>query len=170
MLKHTWKFSKRLNGLWGHNVYCPEEMGCPKHVVYTVVVPWFGWFFFLVFHQLFYCREWNNWYNHTGNDGEHCLTSYSAFFLNYLNLHSQSWDTQRITSSFFWMVPKWLTIYLANYVVNQWPTAFSLISNPSAFEVLYLVKYFGGFKYFIFHDIKNWLKNAVTLLLLGHSH
>jgi hypothetical protein len=61
------------------------------------------------------------------------------------------------------MVPKWLTIYLANYVINQWPTAFGPISNPSAFKVLYLVKYFGGFKYFISHDIKNWFKNTVTL-------
>ena len=47
----------------------------------------------------------------------------------------------------FWMVPKWLTIYLANYVINQWPTTFGPISNPLVFEVLYLVKYFGGFKY-----------------------
>ena len=61
------------------------------------------------------------------------------------------------------MVPKWLTNYLANYVINQWSTAFSPISNPSVFEVLYLVKYFGGFKYFISHDIKNRFKNMVTL-------
>ena len=60
------------------------------------------------------------------------------------------------------MVPKWLTSYLANYVINQWSTAFGPI-NPSVFEVLYLVKYFGGFKYFISHDIKNRFKNAVTL-------
>ena len=62
------------------------------------------------------------------------------------------------------MVPKWLTSYLANYVTNQWSNAFSPISNPSVFEVLYLVKYFGGFKYFISHDIKNRFKNAVTLI------
>ena len=68
------------------------------------------------------------------------------------------------------MVPKWLTIYLANYVINQWPTAFGAISNPSVFEVLYLVKYFGGFEYFIFYNIKNRFKNVVTLLVLGHSH
>ena len=61
------------------------------------------------------------------------------------------------------MVPKWLTSYLANYVINQWSTAFGPISNPSVVEVLYLVKYFGGFKYFTSHDIKNWFKNAVTL-------
>ena len=62
------------------------------------------------------------------------------------------------------MVPKWLTSYLANYVINQWSTAFGPISNPSVFEVLYLVKYLGGFKYFISHDIKNRFKNAVTLM------
>ena len=52
-----------------------------------------------------------------------------------------------------------------NYVINQWPTAFGPISNPSVFEVLYLVKYFGGFKYFIPHNIKNRFKNAVTLII-----
>jgi len=61
------------------------------------------------------------------------------------------------------MVPTWLTIYLTNYVINQWPTAYSPISNPSVFEVLYLLKYFGGFGYFISHNIKNQFKNAVTL-------
>ena len=65
------------------------------------------------------------------------------------------------------MVPTWLTIYLTNYVINQWPTAFGPISNPSVFEVLYLLKYFGGFGYFISHDIKNRFKNAVTLVLFG---
>ena len=55
----------------------------------------------------------------------------------------------------FWMVPKWLTSYFANYVINQWSSAFGPISNPSVFEVLYPDKYFGGFKYFISHDIKN---------------
>ena len=54
----------------------------------------------------------------------------------------------------FGMVPKWLTIYLANYVINQWPTGFGPISIPLVFKVLYLVKYFCGFKYFISHDIK----------------
>ena len=49
------------------------------------------------------------------------------------------------------MVPKWLTIYL---VINQWPTAFGPIGNPSVFEVLYHVKYFGSFKHFISYDIK----------------
>jgi hypothetical protein len=38
----------------------------------------------------------------------------------------------------------------------------------SVFEVLYLVKYFGGFKYFISHDIKNRFKNAVTLVIPTH--
>ena len=47
------------------------------------------------------------------------------------------------------MVPTWFTIYLTNYVINQWPTAFGPISNPSVFEVLYLLKYFGSFMYFI---------------------
>ena len=61
------------------------------------------------------------------------------------------------------MVPKWLTGYLADYVINQWSTAFGPMSNPSVFEVLYLDKYFCGFKYFISHDIKNRFKNAVTL-------
>ena len=63
------------------------------------------------------------------------------------------------------MVPKWLTRYFANYVINKWSNAFGPISNPSVFEVLYLVKYFGGFQYFISRDIKNRFKNAVTLLL-----
>ena len=63
----------------------------------------------------------------------------------------------------FCMVPKWLTSYLSVYVINQWSTSFGPISNPSVFEVLYLVKYFGGFKHFISHDIKNRFKNAVTL-------
>ena len=53
--------------------------------------------------------------------------------------------------------------YLANYVINQWSSAFGPISNPSVFEVLYLVKYIGGFRYFISHDITNRFKNAVTL-------
>ena len=66
----------------------------------------------------------------------------------------------------FWMVPKWLTSYFANYVINQWSTAFGPISNPSVFEVPYLVKYFGCFKYFISHDIKNRFKNAVTLVVV----
>ena len=70
----------------------------------------------------------------------------------------------RNNKQLFWMVLKWLTIYLANYVINQWPTACGPISNPSAFEVPYLVKYFGGFKYFISHDPKNQFKNVVTLL------
>ena len=61
------------------------------------------------------------------------------------------------------MVPKWLTSYLANYVINQWSTASGPIGNPSGFEVLYLAKYFGGFTYFISHDIKNRFKNTVTL-------
>ena len=61
------------------------------------------------------------------------------------------------------MVPKWLTSYLPNYVINHLSTAFSPISNPSVFEVLYLVKYSGSFKYFISHDIKNRFKNAVRL-------
>ena len=63
----------------------------------------------------------------------------------------------------FWMVPKWLTSYLASYVINQWSTAFGPISNPLVFVVLYLVKYYHGFRYFISHDIKNRFKNTVTL-------
>jgi len=46
---------------------------------------------------------------------------------------------------------------------NKWPIPFSPISDPLVFGELYLVKYFGGFIYFIFHAIKNWLKNAATL-------
>ena len=56
----------------------------------------------------------------------------------------------------FWMVPKWLTIYLANYVINKWPTAFSPISNPLVFEVLYLVVSSIFFPWY-----KNWFKNVV---------
>ena len=63
------------------------------------------------------------------------------------------------------MVPKGLTSYLANYVINQWSTAFGPIGNPSVLEVLYFDKYFDGFKYFTSHDIKNQFKNAVTLPL-----
>ena len=51
-------------------------------------------------------------------------------------------------------------------MINQWSTVFGPISNPSVFEVFYLVKYFGGFKYFISHDIKNRFKKAVTLFIL----
>ena len=47
---------------------------------------------------------------------------------------------------------------VANYVIIQWSTAFITIGNPSNFEVLCLVKYFGGFKYFISHNIKMGLK------------
>ena len=64
----------------------------------------------------------------------------------------------------FCVVPKWLTSYLVIYVINQWSTAFGPVSNPSVFEVLYLVKYSGGFKYFISHNIKSRFKNAVTLM------
>ena len=37
ILKHARKLSKRSDVLWGHNVYCPKEVGCLKHVVYTVI-------------------------------------------------------------------------------------------------------------------------------------
>jgi len=47
---------------------------------------------------------------------------------------------------------------------NQWPNIFRPISNPLAFEVFYLVKYYGGFIYFISHLIKNQLKNTATLM------
>jgi len=46
---------------------------------------------------------------------------------------------------------------------NEWPISFGPISDPPAFGELYLVKYFGGFIYFISHAIKNRLKNAATL-------
>jgi hypothetical protein len=48
-------------------------------------------------------------------------------------------------------------------VDNQWPDIFGPISNL-AFGVFYLVKYYGGFIYFISHAIKNWLKNVATLM------
>jgi hypothetical protein len=48
---------------------------------------------------------------------------------------------------------------------NYLPTPFGPISDPLAFGVLYLVKYYGGFIYFISHTIKNWLKNAATLIV-----
>jgi hypothetical protein len=38
------------------------------------------------------------------------------------------------------------------------------MSDPPAFGVLYLVKYYGGFIYFISHAIKNCLKNVATLV------
>ena len=63
----------------------------------------------------------------------------------------------------FQMVLKWLTSYLTNYVINQWSTAFSPIGNPLVYDVFYLVTYFGGFKLFISHDIKNQFKNMITL-------
>ena len=44
------------------------------------------------------------------------------------------------------------------YVINQWPNPFGPISNPPAFEVVYVIKYFGGFRYFISHDIEISLK------------
>jgi hypothetical protein len=37
------------------------------------------------------------------------------------------------------------------------------VSDPPDFGVFYLVKYYGGFIYFIPHAIKNWLKNVATL-------
>ena len=37
------------------------------------------------------------------------------------------------------------------------------VSDPPDFGVFYLVKYYGGFIYFISHAIKNWLKNVATL-------
>ena len=64
---------------------------------------------------------------------------------------------------FFWMVPKQLMISSMNWMINKWSTAFGSISNPSVFEVIYLVKYFGGFGYFGSHNIKNWFKNVATL-------
>jgi hypothetical protein len=44
------------------------------------------------------------------------------------------------------------------YVINQWPNPFGPISNPPAFGVIYAIKYSGGFRYFISHDIKIGLK------------
>jgi hypothetical protein len=58
---------------------------------------------------------------------------------------------------------KCTTAYLA-YVINQWPNPFGPISNPPVFGVIYVIEYFGGFRYFIAHDIKNWFNNAATLV------
>ena len=46
---------------------------------------------------------------------------------------------------------------------SWWLTIFGPISNPPAFGVFYLVKYYGGLIYFISHTMKNRLKNAATL-------
>jgi hypothetical protein len=75
---------------------------------------------------------------------------------------------------FFWMAPKaaeWLTWIM-------WSTS-GPISNPPAFGVIYVIKYSGGFRYFISHDIKIGLKHSnitmgpqqawKNLLMLCHS-
>jgi hypothetical protein len=44
------------------------------------------------------------------------------------------------------------------YVIDQWPNPFGPVSNLPALEVIYVIEYSGGFKYFISHDIKSGLK------------
>jgi len=53
----------------------------------------------------------------------------------------------------FW--PLFLTV---NYPDNCWPVLFGLISDPSVFNVFYLVKYSSDFIYFTSHAIKNAAK------------
>jgi hypothetical protein len=53
------------------------------------------------------------------------------------------------------------------YVINQWPNPFGPISNPPAFGVIYVIKYSGGFRYFISHDIKIGLKSGNTMGVSG---
>jgi hypothetical protein len=43
------------------------------------------------------------------------------------------------------------------------------MSNPLDFRVFYLVKYYGGFIYFIPHAMKNQLKNTATLIITTHT-
>ena len=103
----------------------------------SVTTVWFG--FFSVFHRLFRCRECSNRYDNTNDDAKHCPTSYLS---NKKDLFKSMQPISRYSKNnkqLFWMVPKWLTSYF-NYVINQWSTAFGPISNPSVFEVLYLVK------------------------------
>ena len=40
------------------------------------------------------------------------------------------------------------------YLINQWPNPFSPIGNPLAFGVIYVIKHFRSFRYFISHDMK----------------
>ena len=53
---------------------------------------------------------------------------------------------------------------LVNYLDNAWPVSFGPLSDPSVFEVIYPVQYFGGFIYFSSHATKKRSKNAATLL------
>ena len=76
---------------------------------------------------------------------------------NYPNTCSQPWNIQRITCGFFEWLQSRATAKLT-YVINQWPNPFSPISNFQDFGVIYVIKYSGGFKYFISHDIKIGLK------------
>ena len=85
----------------------------------------------------------------------------------FIQIHTAILKYSENNKQLFGMVSKWLTIYLANYVINQWPTAFGPMSNPSVFELLYLVKFFGGFEYFPSHDINNMFKNTVILALFN---
>jgi len=58
---------------------------------------------------------------------------------------------------------------LVNYLDNAWPVSFGPLSDPSVFEVIYLVQYFGGFIYFSSHATKKRSKNAATLHLTFHN-
>ena len=54
---------------------------------------------------------------------------------------------------FFWMAPK--ATQQLNWIM--WSTS-GPISNPLAFGMIYVIKYSGGFRCFISHDIKIGLK------------
>ena len=58
---------------------------------------------------------------------------------------------------------KKLLFLLVNYLDNAWPVSFGPLSDPSVFEVIYLVQYFGGFIYFSSHATKKRSKNTATL-------
>jgi hypothetical protein len=63
-----------------------------------------------------------------------------------------------------------LLFLLVNYLDNAWPVSFGPLSEPSAFEVIYLVQYLGGFIYFSFHATKKRSKNTATLGSTCHGY
>src|SRR6202167_6295399 len=54
--------------------------------------------------------------------------------------------------------------FFLNYLDSWWLIPFGPLSDPSAFEVFYVVKYFGGFSYFDSHVMQKRLKNVATLV------